>query len=443
MNAIEVNNLTKVYKLYASPKDRLKEALSFNKRKFHHEFYALNGVSFNVEKGQTVGIIGQNGSGKSTLLQIICGVLQPTCGGVGVKGRVAALLELGAGFNPEFTGRDNVYMNGALMGFSQDEMKRRFPEITAFAEIGEFIDQPVKTYSSGMLVRLAFACAVNVDPEILVIDEALAVGDLYFQHKCMNALKRRREAGATVLFVSHDGGTIKGLCSQAIWLEGGCIKAIGAAEGVADDYLKFNRDRINEMLTRSGTRETATGAFSPLPATSKDVSPRLDSNKVISFQEFVKNKRSGTGEIKFEYFEMTDSDGRVRETFEYNSLARLNLFLRADCDVQNYYVAYHVRDRLGIEITGSDTAVESLALPPLKAGEMFGLRCEFNLPLKSGTYSILILASISKNQHHLPLDPSQVRFSDWIDNAYVFNVEKRKEADIWSAVYMPTRMTIL
>jgi len=183
MHAIEVKNLTKVYRLYDSPKDRLREIVSLNGRKHHHEFHALNDVSFTIEKGQTVGIIGHNGSGKSALLKMLCGILQPTSGSVRTNGRISALLELGAGFNPEFTGRDNVYMNGALKGFSREGMAQRFPEIEAFAEIGKFIDQPVKTYSTGMHVRLAFAAAVNIDPEILVVDEALSVGDMFFQQQ--------------------------------------------------------------------------------------------------------------------------------------------------------------------------------------------------------------------------------------------------------------------
>ncbi|HTN44078.1 MAG TPA: ABC transporter ATP-binding protein, partial [Nitrospiria bacterium] len=228
MNAIEVNNLTKIYKLYSSPKDRLKEILT--RKKHHHDFYALNDVSFTIEKGQTVGIIGQNGSGKSTLLQIICGVLQPTCGSVRANGRIAALLELGAGFNPEFTGRENVYMNGALMGFSREDMDRRFPEIEAFAEIGEFIDQPVKTYSSGMYVRLAFSSAVNIDPEILVVDEALSVGDMYFQHRCISRMESFRAEGKTIVLVTHDINLVKSFCDKAVLMDHGRVFDSGDPE---------------------------------------------------------------------------------------------------------------------------------------------------------------------------------------------------------------------
>ena len=246
MNAIELNNLTKVYRLYNSPRDRLREIISLNGKKFHHEFYALSSVSFNVEKGETVGIIGRNGSGKSTLLKIIRGVVRPTSGSVRVTGRSSALLELGAGFHPEFTGRENVYMNGALAGFRSEEIDQRLPEIEAFAEIGEFIDQPVKTYSSGMFVRLAFASAINVDPDILLVDEVLAVGDMRFQLKCIDKMKGFQKSGKTVIFVTHDIYSIRNFCDRAIWLDQGMIRLTGDAISVTAvyaDFMNFERDR--------------------------------------------------------------------------------------------------------------------------------------------------------------------------------------------------------
>ncbi len=216
---IAVKNLSKSYRMYNSPAERLKELIHPFKKKYHKEFWALKDVSFEVKKGESIGIIGRNGSGKSTLLQLLCGVLQPTSGTVTVNGRVSALLELGAGFSPEFTGRDNVYMNGALMGINREEMDSRFAEIAAFADIGEFIEQPVKTYSSGMYVRLAFACAVNVEPEILIVDEALSVGDVRFQKKCYDKINALKKAGATIILVTHGG--IKGLVTKGVVLERG------------------------------------------------------------------------------------------------------------------------------------------------------------------------------------------------------------------------------
>jgi len=245
MTTIEVNNLTKVYRLYNSPRDRLREIISLNGKKFHHEFYALNDVSLKVEKGETVGVIGQNGGGKSTLLKIICGVIRPTSGSVHINGRIAALLELGAGFHPEFTGRENVYMNGALIGFSREEMNQRFPAIESFAEIGEFIEQPVKTYSSGMFVRLAFAGAINVNPDILVVDEALAVGDTRFQLKCIEKMKEFKKSGKTIIFVTHDIYSVRNFCDRAIWLHQGMIKLTGDTISVTDAYADFMKFEFN------------------------------------------------------------------------------------------------------------------------------------------------------------------------------------------------------
>ncbi len=249
MDAIEVNNLTKLYRLYNSPRDRLREIISLNGMKSHHEFFALNGVSFNVEKGQTIGIIGQNGSGKSTLLKIISGVLQQTSGSIHTNGRISALLELGGGFSPEFSGRENVYMSGALMGLSREEMDQRFPDIEAFAEIGEFIDQPVKTYSSGMFVRLAFASAINVDPEILIVDEALTVGDALFQTKCFAKFNEFKEKGITIIFVTHDLGLVTSHCSQALLLDRGNLVLHDNVKSVVDEYNRLLVSRSNISFT--------------------------------------------------------------------------------------------------------------------------------------------------------------------------------------------------
>ena len=237
--AISVRNLTKTYRLFAHPGDRIKQAATFGLRKYHKEFTALKDVSFDIKKGETVGIIGRNGSGKSTLLQLICGILKPTSGSVAVNGRVSALLELGAGFNPEFTGRENVYFQGALMGLTTAQMEEKFDEIAAFADIGEFIDQPVRMYSSGMFVRLAFAVAINVAPEILVVDEALSVGDEGFQRKCYSRINAVRGSGGTVIFVSHSAAAVIELCERVILLDAGEALACGPPKPVLDQYVKL------------------------------------------------------------------------------------------------------------------------------------------------------------------------------------------------------------
>ncbi len=260
--AIEVEHLTKIYRLYHSPKmDRLRELVSPSRKKYHHDLYALKDVSFSVDKGETVGIIGQNGSGKSTLLKIICGVARPTSGRVTVNGRISSLLELGAGFHPEFTGKENVYMNGALMGLSRAEIDRRFPEVEAFADIGEFIDQPVKTYSSGMFVRLAFAAAVNVDPEILVIDEALAVGDMQFQRQCMRRMEEFRSKHKTMFIVSHNLYTIRAFCRICIWMRHGQVVAYGEPDDIVNRYIHYTSDKdvVGFQKERNDTRPLGPG----------------------------------------------------------------------------------------------------------------------------------------------------------------------------------------
>jgi len=230
VSIIEFRQVAKSYPVYRTPKDRLKELATLNRYSFHEDFWALRDVTFTVEPGETFCVVGENGSGKSTLLQIVAGILAPTSGDARITGRVAALLELGSGFNPEFTGRENVYLNASILGLSQKEIDRRYPDIAAFAEIGDFIDQPVKTYSSGMTVRLAFAVAIHVDPEILLVDEALAVGDIYFRQRCMRKVHELRSAGITILFVSHSMGDVKAIGDRCMWLDGGRVRELGTTD---------------------------------------------------------------------------------------------------------------------------------------------------------------------------------------------------------------------
>ncbi len=251
--AIKIENLYKSYKLYSKPGDRVKEAFTGNKGKYCRETYILNGINLEVKSGEVIGIIGTNGAGKSTLLKIITGVLTPTRGKVNVNGKVSALLELGTGFNPEFTGIKNIYLNGAMMGYTHEEMEKRIESIIEFADIGDFIYQPVKTYSSGMFARLAFAAAINVDPEILIVDEALSVGDLRFQMKCMDKMKSMMDNGVTVLFVSHDINAIRRLCTKAVWVKEGVVASFGETNKICDQYLEY--------LKLGEIEEDNTGAF--------------------------------------------------------------------------------------------------------------------------------------------------------------------------------------
>jgi ABC-type polysaccharide/polyol phosphate transport system ATPase subunit len=243
MFAIEAQHLSKAYRIYANPKDRLKEFLSRGRRTYHQEFWALRDVSFRAGVGSTVGLIGDNGAGKSTLLQLVAGILRPTAGSVATRGRLSTILELGAGFNPEFTGRENALMSGTIMGIPPKEMERRFPGIAAFAEIGDFIDRPVKIYSTGMYVRLAFAVAISVDPDLLIIDEALSVGDQYFQKRCIDRIEAFRKAGKTILFCSHNLYQIRLICDEAIWLKDGQVAEAGDTSRVVAAYENYLRER--------------------------------------------------------------------------------------------------------------------------------------------------------------------------------------------------------
>lgn len=297
--AIKIDNLSKNYQLFDKPSDRLKQMLFRGKKKYYREFDALQNISFEIAKGETVGIIGRNGSGKSTLLQIIAGTLTPTNGEINVNGRVAALLELGSGFNPEFTGRENVYLNGAILGISKSEMDNRFNDIIEFADIGNFIDQPVKTYSSGMYIRLAFSIAINVEADILIVDEALAVGDTKFQIKCIEKMREIKENGTTILFVSHAGEQVKRFCEKGIWLENGKIKEIDTATNVVNHYEdSLHMDILNQQIkavknenyqlvsTEINTEESAINDEKPPTIVAKIINVVTNEIRINTFNEF-------------------------------------------------------------------------------------------------------------------------------------------------------------
>ncbi len=284
---IKIENLNKVYHLYDKPIDRMKEALSITNKIYHKDHYALKNISLEIYKGETVGILGTNGAGKSTMLKIISGVLNPTTGTVIVNGKISALLELGAGFNFEYTGMENIYLNGTMMGYTEEQMKDKVKSIIDFADIGNFINQPVKTYSSGMFARLAFAVAINVEPEILIVDETLSVGDLRFQIKCMNKMKQMMEGGTTVLFVSHDINAIRRFCTKAIYLRDGQIQEIGDVNVVADhylDYLKIGDDAINIPTNEVELKEDIQEKL-------KEFIPRDGIAEIISFRILNRNRQ--------------------------------------------------------------------------------------------------------------------------------------------------------
>lgn len=310
--AISVRSVSKKFRLFSSPKERLLEALHPFRKQYHHEFWALKEVSFDVHQGEIIGILGRNGSGKSTLLQIICAVMQATQGEVRVNGRISALLELGAGFNPEFTGRDNVILNGAIMGFSRKQMLQKLPEIEAFADIGEFFDQPVKTYSSGMFVRVAFAAAIHVDPEILIVDEALSVGDAKFQHRCFQRIRDFMEQGKTILVVSHNTDTLLRICHRGVVIDAGELRHVGSISSAVNCYaeLLYGTTRKIEKTTEMANPDSRTdmpgGGSLSIGALSEDSQDRIAEKPCYNEHEV----RIGSGAVKIIDFDLI-VDGEI------------------------------------------------------------------------------------------------------------------------------------
>jgi len=375
--ALKVENVSKVYRLYQSKIDRLKESLHPFRRKYHRDFFALDGVSLSVRKGETVGIIGKNGSGKSTILKIISGVLTPTAGSVAVNGRISAILELGAGFNPELTGRENIYFSGAIMGYSRGEMDALAGAIIAFADIGLFIDQPVKTYSSGMFVRLAFAVAINVNPDILIIDEALAVGDIVFQARCFRKFDELRGAGKTVLFVTHGLDSIIRYCDRAIVLNEGRTIVEAAPKEAVDVYKRLMADC--PAPAAPDTREpTAAGtAITRSPGRFRD---RLDvSPEVQSY---------GNQGAEIEDFALLDKDGNP--TNKLIAFEPFTVFMRVRFrkTIENPIFAFTIKDIKGLEITGTNTFFKHVDTGTCRAGEIVEAAFRQDLNIQAGRYAL-------------------------------------------------------
>lgn len=384
MNAIEVNHLTKIYRLYNSPTDRLKEVFSLHKEKYHHEFYALNDVSFKVEKGQAVGIIGQNGSGKSTLLQLICGVLHPTSGSVRVTGRISALLELGTAFNPEFTGRENVYLHGALMGFSRNDIDRRFPEIEAFAEIGAFIDQPVKTYSTGMFVRLAFSAAVNVEPEILIIDEALSVGDVLFQTKCFAKFQQFKEKGITIIFVTHSLDLIITHCNHAIVLSQGRIVKCGKPKEVVDEYNRIITSK-NSAVFLSNRPETIEEPRQNILSKGSDWDGlfRLNPNE----------DRYGTKRAEILGAGIFTPQHEPVQILERNHDYLIKIKVCHQDRMPAAIVAYSIKDPKGTILCGTNTLFQDISVEDMEKGDVILVTFRQQIQINPGDYLLSIGAA--------------------------------------------------
>lgn len=396
--AIRAEHLGKVYNLYSHPMDRLKEALNWRGRRYHQEFHALRDVSFDVRRGETLGIIGRNGSGKSTLLKILAGVLTPSEGHAEVAGRVSSLLELGAGFNPELTGMENVFLQGTLMGFTRSEMQQRIEGILSFADIGDFINQPVKKYSSGMFVRLAFACAVSVDPDILIVDEALAVGDVFFQNKCYHRLHALQAAGTTILFVSHDIGLVKQLCSRVLWLDLGAVRACGDRDSVCPRYFNMLLEQTRGLdgATPSAPEPAAPPAAGPPPrATARRVLPRLAMAARSDFQ---------AGGVEIVSFFITGAEGAPTLSLDAGRDYACHLVGRLDAPLDRLIFGFTLENARGLTLLTCNTYRNGAPGVSGAAGALLEVVFSFRLPLLCrGDYVLSPAISRGTQEQHAVL----------------------------------------
>lgn len=371
--AIKIEHLSKMYKLYDKPIDRLKESLGLTKKKLFYEHYALNDINFIINKGETVGIIGTNGAGKSTILKIITGVLNPTEGTVVVDGRISALLELGAGFNQEYTGIQNIYLNGTMMGFSKEEIDKRVDEIIKFADIGEFINQPVKTYSSGMFVRLAFAVAINIDPEILIVDEALSVGDVFFQAKCYRKFEEFKTQGKTILFVSHDLGSISKYCDRVILLNKGTKLCEGDPKEVLDIYKKVLVNQLDDQDTKQEEQQET-----------KQENITSTWKEMLSINPDTNEYGSKLAEIID--FSIEDKNNIITNNINKGEEFILRMKVQFNEIIQDPIFAFTIKDLKGTDITGTNTMLEKVNTTITKIGEIRNIEFKQKMNLQGGEY---------------------------------------------------------
>lgn len=375
--AIAVDHVSKMYKLYDKPMDRLKESLGLSRQKKYKEHFALDDVSFQVHQGETVGIIGTNGSGKSTILKIITGVLNPTAGEVRVNGRISALLELGAGFNGEYSGIENVYLNGTMIGFSREEIDAKMDDILSFADIGEFVHQPVKTYSSGMFVRLAFAVAINIEPEILIVDEALSVGDVFFQAKCYRKFEEFKEMGKTILFVSHDLSSIGKYCDRVVLLNQGHKLAEGGAKDMVNVYRKVLVNQLDDDEAEN-------------PGENMESAPEEDSlqKEKLNLNPEVLEYGSKLAEIVD--FGIYDHTGLITNAIDKGQQFSVKMKVKFNDDISEPIFAFTIKDLKGTEITGTNTMYENSPVTPKKAGDIQEITFTQMMSLEAGEYMLCL-----------------------------------------------------
>ena len=423
--AIEVNGLSKCYQIYDKPSDRLKQMLMRGRKQYYKEFWALKDVSFKIKKGETVGIIGRNGSGKSTLLQMICSTLNPTGGEVKVNGRVAALLELGAGFNPEFSGVENVYMAASLYGLSNVEIDQRFDAIATFADIGDHINQPVKTYSSGMYVRLAFSVAIHVEPDILIVDEALSVGDAFFQAKCASMIRKIISSGATVLFVSHDTGSIKSLCNRSILLGAGQLLYFGDVNTAVEKYY-------SALISSQGNIKNFEISLSKA-----DALPSKYLQGVDNFKNQASFQRLQNGVAEFLNVMLVDNNGIEVEAITFGQPVTLRQVIRIHKRVAKLGLAYHIRDKNGFDIVYSDTGIEGKHIEFSDPDSVYVIDWNFVVFLRDGNYSIASMLA-----EPIDLETGDATVIDFVPISIKFTVSRGKSLPIYASTYWNNSLII-
>ena len=443
-HAIVVKNITKVYRLYEKPIDRLKESLSIAHKCYHRDFFALNQISFQVKKGETVGIIGTNGSGKSTILKIITGVLTPTTGEVQVDGVISALLELGAGFNMDYTGIENIYMNGTMMGFSRKEMEEKLPDILDFADIGDFVYQPVKTYSSGMFVRLAFALAINVEPEILIVDEALSVGDVFFQSKCYRRMEEIRRDGTTILMVTHDMGSIIKYCDRVVLLNKGNFIAEGNPGAMVDLYKKILANQLDELDKEAtndfsggegnGSRvgDSGTTGLAAKHSGANDLEPgrrRLMKDKLTLNPNLTEY---GGGQAEIYDLGLLDQKGNLTNLLLKGEYFTIKEKIRFQADIQAPIFTYTIKGKRGEDLSGTNTMFEGTEIKPVKAGDEYEVSFKQKMTLQGGEYLLsMSCTGFEQGEHvvyHRLYDVANITVISNKNTVGVYDMESQVEA---------------
>lgn len=395
---IVLQGISKKFETYTNPSQRFKE---FFVESVDDSFWAVKDINLTVKKGQTVGILGPNGSGKSTLLQIVAGIIHPTEGKLSIEGRISALLELGAGFNPDFTGEENVYLSASILGMSKDEIKRKFKSIHEFSGIGDFIYKPVKTYSSGMFVRLAFATAINVDPDIVIIDEALAVGDVAFQQRCINKLKDLQKEGKTILFVSHDTSAVKSLCTDAVLMNQGKILDVGSPDKIVNKYLKLvYNDTLSEIINPE--------------AFDLEDQDKIDEMSIVDTIPNIDN-RFGNKDAEILGITMINDEGQVIKAIYSEPILKIKVSVKYLNKVENPIIGIVIRDRIGNDITATNNFLEKIKIDSAEPGDIHTVIFEIQVPkFLKGNYTISpAIANGTLTNHEM---------CDWIDNAYIFEV---------------------